>query len=235
MNGELIKTLVMANHILVQKGVLDSFGHISVRNPENTQRYFMSRSLAPRSVTADDILEYTLDNEPVAKTGVRHFLERPIHGCLYEARPDVMAICHNHDYGLLPFAITKRPLRPAIHMASVIGDEVQTWDIRDEFGETSLLVTTKDMGASLAKFLGKRPATLMRGHGSVVVGGSIPEMALIGYYLQVNAQIVLQSKNLGEVQYLSDEEIKLSAPLILAPAGRDRLWADWAQQASSQP
>jgi HCOMODA/2-hydroxy-3-carboxy-muconic semialdehyde decarboxylase len=122
-------------------------------------------------------------------------------------------------------------MRPAIHMASAIGEEVHTWDIREEFGETNLLVTTNEMGDSLAKFLGQRPAALMRGHGSVVVGRSIPEMVFIAYYLQVNAEVLLHARNLGKVEYLSADEVKLSAGLNLSPLAQERVWEDWVMQA----
>jgi HCOMODA/2-hydroxy-3-carboxy-muconic semialdehyde decarboxylase len=226
-----IETLVVANRILAQKGVLDSFGHVSARHPENPDRYLMSRARSARVVTKEDILEYSLDSKPIDSPGVQLFGERPIHGCIYRARPDVLAVCHNHAYGLLPFAITKTVMRPAIHMASAIGEEVPTWDIRDEFGETNLLVTTNGMGDALAKFLGKRPAALMRGHGSVVVGTSIPEMVFTAYYLQVNAEVLIQSQSLGKVHYLSPKEVKLSAALNLSALAQDRVWEDWVLQA----
>ena len=226
-----IEQLVVANRILALKGVLDSFGHISARHPEKPERYLMSRARSARVVEKEDILEYALDSKVVDSRGFRLFGERPIHGCIYRARPDVMAICHNHAYGLLPFAVTKRVMRPAIHMASAIGDEVHTWDIRDEFGETNLLVTTNEMGDSLAQFLGNRNAALMRGHGSVVAGKSIPEMVFIAYYLQINAEVLIHSEKLGEVQYLSREEVKLSTQLNLSPLAQERVWEDWVTQA----
>lgn len=230
-----IETLVIANRILAQKGVLDSFGHVSARHPENPERYLMSRARSARVVTKEDILEYSLDSKPIDSRGFRLFGERPIHGCIYRARPEVMAICHNHAYGLLPFAVTHTVMRPAIHMASVIGEEVHTWDIRDQFGETNLLVTTNEMGDSLASFLGNRTAALMRGHGSVVVGKSIPEMVFIAYYLQVNAEVLIHSQNLGKVQYLSSEEVKLSTALNLSPLAQERVWEDWVLQAGFAP
>lgn len=226
-----VEQLVIANRILAQKGVLDSFGHVSARHPENPYRYLMSRARSARVVEKDDILEYTLDSKAIDSRGFRLFGERPIHGCIYRARPDVMAVCHNHAYGLLPFAITNTVMRPAIHMASPIGEEVHTWDIRDEFGETNLLVTTNEMGDSLAKFLRDRSAALMRGHGSVVVGKSIPEMVFIAYYLQINAEVLLNAEKLGQVQYLSREEVKLSTELNLSPLAQERVWEDWVMQA----
>ena len=226
-----IDTLVIANRILAQKGVLDSFGHVSARDPENPGRYLMSRARSARVVTGEDILEYSLDNQVIDSRGFRLFGERPIHGCIYSARPDVMAICHNHAYGLLPFAVTKAVMRPAIHMASPIGEEVHTWDIRDQFGDTNLLVTTNEMGDSLATFLGNRSAALMRGHGSVVVGKSIPEMVFTSYYLQINAEVLIHSQSLGPIQYLSPQEVKLSAALNLSPLAQERMWEDWVLQA----
>jgi ribulose-5-phosphate 4-epimerase/fuculose-1-phosphate aldolase len=226
-----INTLVIANRILAQKGVLDSFGHLSARHPENPERYLMSRSRSAAVITNEDILEYSLDSQPIDSRGFQLFGERPIHGCIYRARPDVMAVCHSHTYGLLPFAVTKTVMRPAIHVASAMGQEVHTWDIRDQFGETSLLVNTNEMGHSLASFLGNRPAALMRGHGSVVVGKSIPEMVFIAYYLQINAEVLLHSQQLGKVQYLSPEEVKLSTAMNLSPLAQERVWEDWVLQA----
>ena len=226
-----IETLVIANRILAQKGVLDSFGHVSARHPDNPERYLMSRARSARVVTTEDILEYTLDSKPIEDRGLQLFGERPIHGRIYHARPDVMAICHNHAYGVLPFAVTNTVIRPAIHVASAIGEEVHTWDSRDQFGDTNLLVSTNEMGDSLAAFLGKRPAALMRGHGTVVVGKSIPEMVFISYYLQINAEVLIRSQSLGKVRYLSPEEVKLSAALNLSPLAQDRVWEDWVLQA----
>ncbi|HWF37487.1 MAG TPA: class II aldolase/adducin family protein [Candidatus Acidoferrales bacterium] len=226
-----IEQLVIANRILAQKGVLDSFGHVSARHPENSERYLMSRARSARVVEKEDILEYTLDSKAIDSRGFRLFGERPIHGCIYRARPDVMAVCHNHAYGLLPFAITNTVMRPAIHMASAIGEEVHTWDIRDEFGETNLLVTTNEMGDSLAGFLANRSAALMRGHGSVVVGRSIPEMVFIAYYLQINAEVLIHAEKLGKIEYLSPQEVKLSAELNLSPLAQERVWEDWVMQA----
>jgi ribulose-5-phosphate 4-epimerase/fuculose-1-phosphate aldolase len=226
-----IETLVIANRILAQKGVLDSFGHVSARHPDNPERYLMSRARSARVVTAEDILEYTLDSKPIDSRGAQLFGERPIHGCIYLARPDVMAVCHNHAYSLLPFAVTKAVMRPAIHVASAIGKEVLTWDIHDQFGETNLLVTTNEMGSSLAAFLGDRPVALMRGHGSVVVGKSIPEMVFTAYYLQVNAEVLVHSHALGTVQYLSPEEVELCTALNFSPLAQNRVWEDWVLQA----
>jgi ribulose-5-phosphate 4-epimerase/fuculose-1-phosphate aldolase len=226
-----IANLVIANRILAHKQVLDSFGHVSARHPQNPGRYLMSRSRAPRLVTKEDILEFSLDNKPVKDLGLPLFSERPIHGSIYQARPDVMAVCHNHAYGVLPFGITKTVMRPAIHVAAVIGPEVHTWDSRDKFGDTSLLVTTNEMGNSLAALLGSGRAVLMRGHGSAVAGTTIPEMVFTSYYLQVNAEVLVRSQALGKVQYLSPEEIRLTAAVNLSPLAQNRVWEDWAQQA----
>jgi ribulose-5-phosphate 4-epimerase/fuculose-1-phosphate aldolase len=228
--NEAISSLVIANRILAQKNVLDAFGHVSIRHPQNPERYFLSRTRSPRLVTKADIIEFSLDSQPVVDPGVRLFGERFIHGCVYQSRPDVMAVCHNHAYGLLPFAVTKTPMRPAIHMAALIGPEVPVWDIRDDFGDTNLLVTTNEIGKSLAARLGDRRAVLMRGHGSTVVGANVQEAVFASYYLQVNAEVVLQSQALGKVQYLSPEEVRLGSAMNLAPLSQERVWEDWVDQ-----
>jgi ribulose-5-phosphate 4-epimerase/fuculose-1-phosphate aldolase len=225
-----IADLTVANHILSFKGVLDSFGHISVRHPGDAGRYLMSRAKAPSQITKEDILEFTLDSTPVAQNGLPLYAERPIHGCIYQARPDVMAICHNHSRELLPFAVTKTPMRPAIHVAAAIGQKVPVWDIRDEFGDTNLLVSTNEMGHSLAHCLGNGRAALMRGHGSVVVGTTIRDAVFTSYYLQVNAAVLLESRGLGEVQFLSPGEVDLATEKRSMSMAQDRAWDEWIAQ-----
>ena len=228
---EVVAELVVANRIVAHLKVVDSFGHVTMRHPENPQRYLMSRSRAPGLVTASDILEFNLDSTPVDSRGMTMYVERPIHGTIYQARPDVMAVCHNHAHGLLPFAVTKTVMRPAIHTAAIIGAEVPVWDIRDEFGETNLLVVNNDMGHSLARCLGKGRAALMRGHGSVVAAKSLKEVVFAAHYLQVNAEVVLRGKALGNAQSLSPEEVKLAGALHDNPAVLGRVWEQWVLEA----
>src|SRR6516162_6139379 len=148
---DLIEDLVTANRILAREGVVDSFGHISVRHPDNPQRYLLSRSRAPDCIERDDIMEFTLDGTPVDPRGRAPYLERFIHGALYEARPDVMSVVHNHSESVIPFAVTGKKIKPIFHMGASIGHEVPVWDSHDRFGDTALLVENMDMGR--VKFL----------------------------------------------------------------------------------
>ena len=148
---DLIEELVTANRILAREGVVDSFGHISVRHPDNPQRYLLSRSRAPDCIERDDIMEFTLDGTPVDPRGRAPYLERFIHGALYEARPDVMSVVHNHSESVIPFAVTAKRIKPIFHMGASIGHEVPVWDSHDRFGDTALLVENMDMGE--VKFL----------------------------------------------------------------------------------
>jgi len=227
-----ISELVIANRIVAHLRLVDSFGHVTVRNPENPQRFFMSRARAPGLVTREDILEFDLDSTPVDLRGLRPYSERFIHGCLYKSRPDVMAICHNHAHELLPLAVTKTAARPVLHSASVIGHEVPVWDIRDHFGETSLLVTSNEMGESLAGVVGKGKAALMRGHGSVVTGKTVQETVFTTFYLRLNAEVMIKAMSMGAtITYLSPGEIDLSGELHNQPATQGRAWEDWCLQA----
>jgi ribulose-5-phosphate 4-epimerase/fuculose-1-phosphate aldolase len=227
-----ISELVIANRIVAHLRLVDSFGHVTVRNPENPQRFFMSRARAPGLVTKEDVLEINLDSTPVDLRGLRPYSERFIHGCLYKSRPDVMAICHNHAHELLPLAVTKTVTRPALHTASVIGHEVPVWDIRDQFGDTNMLVTTNEMGDSLAATLGKGNAALMRGHGSVVVGKSVQDTVFTTFYLRLNAEVVIKAMSMGgTVTYLSAGEIDQSGELHRLPSAQGRAWEDWCSQA----
>jgi len=224
--------LVIANRIVAHLRLVDSFGHVTVRNPENSQRFFMSRARAPGLVTKEDILEFHLDSTPVDLRGLRPYSERFIHGCLYKARPDVMAICHNHAHELLPMAVTKTVMHPALHSAAVIGQEVPVWDIRDQFGDTNMLVTTNEMGDSLAGTVGKGKAALMRGHGSVIVGKTVEDAVFTTFYLRLNAEVLIKAMSLGgTITYLSPGEIDRSGELHSQAAAQGRAWEDWCSQA----
>ena len=152
----LIEELVTANRILAREGVVNSFGHISVRHPDNPQHYLLSRSRAPDCIEAADIMEFTLEGDPVDARGRAPYLERFIHGALYEARPDVMSVVHNHSESVIPFGVTGRKIKPIFHMGASIGHEVPVWDSHDHFGDTALLVESMDMGRDLAKLMGRR-------------------------------------------------------------------------------
>src|ERR671935_1323072 len=165
--------LVAAYRILAEYGVIDAYGHVSLRSPSNAQRYYLARSLAPERVQPEDILEYDLDSNALDARGRESVTERFIHGEIYKARPDVAAVVHNHSPSVVPFSVTGVPMKPIYHMASFIGEGVPNFEIRDFEKGTDLLVKTPKLGAALAKTLGKSPASLMRGHGAVTVGENL--------------------------------------------------------------
>jgi ribulose-5-phosphate 4-epimerase/fuculose-1-phosphate aldolase len=227
-----ISELVIANRIVAHLRLVDSFGHVTVRNPENPQRFFMSRSRAPSLVTKEDILEFNLDSSPVDLRGFSPYKERFIHGALFKARPDVMAVCHNHAHELLPLAVTKTAMRPALHSASVVGHHVPVWDIRDEFGDTDMLVTSNEMGDSLARSVGQGRAALMRGHGSVIAGKSLRDVVFTTYYLRLNAEVLIKAMSMGkDITYLSAGEVDKSGELHSQSLSQGRAWEEWCLQA----
>jgi len=225
------RDLVIANRILAMEHVVDAYGHVSIRHPEDAGRFFVSRSLSPESVTMDDIVEYTLDGKAVSDTRPP-YLERFIHGALYEKRPDVNNVIHAHAESTLPFGLTATPLRPVIHMAGSIGGEIPVWDIADKFGNgTNLLVTNRDQGLDLADKLGRNKVVLMRGHGFSAVHAHLIGLITMSVYLPTNARVLLESLRLGHVRYMSDEEVAArfdNDPM--APAAR-RGWRLWAKKA----
>jgi ribulose-5-phosphate 4-epimerase/fuculose-1-phosphate aldolase len=229
---EAISELVTANRVIAHLKLVDSFGHITIRNPENPQRFFMSRSRAPSLVMKEDILEFNLDSSPVDLRGFSPYKERFIHGALYRARQDVISVCHNHAHELLPLAVTKTAMRPSLHSASVIGHEVPVWDISDEVGDTDLLVTSNEMGDSLARAVGKGKAALMRGHGSVIAGKSLRDAVFTTFYLRLNAEVLIKALSMGkEITYLSPSEVDMSGELHSQPLSQGRAWEDWCLQA----
>jgi ribulose-5-phosphate 4-epimerase/fuculose-1-phosphate aldolase len=223
-----LEDLVAAYRILAEYGVIDAYGHVSIRSPENPQRYFIARSLAPEIVQVDDIMEYDLNSNPGDTRGRESVRERFIHGEVYKARPDVMAVVHNHSPSVIPFSVTGVPMRPIYHMASFIGEGVPNFEIRDYEKGTDLLVKTPKLGAALAKTLGKSPASLMRGHGAVVVGENIARAVGRSVYLEQSAQLQMQAMALSDkITYLDDAEVKASVPV----QDYKRAWPLWREKA----
>src|SRR6267142_1488526 len=167
--------LVTANRILAREGVVDAFGHVSIRHPGVPDRYVMSRARAPECIEAGDVMEFTLDGAAIDPGGRQAYAERFIHGGVYESRPEIQAVVHHHSPSVIPFGVTGTPLRPVMHMCASIGTDVPIWDSRTTFGDTNLLVTNMDMARDLAAALGNRAVALMRGHGCVVAGRSLRE------------------------------------------------------------
>lgn len=234
---QLIEDLVAANRILADQGVVDGFGHVSVRHDKNANRYLISRSLAPALVTAEDLREYDLDSRPVnAPAGEDRYSEVFIHGEIYKARPDVQAVVHNHSPAVIPFGISGVPIQPVFHMSSFIGQGVPIFDIRKEMGEsTDMLVLDPGRGRALARVLGEHPAALMRGHGCVVVADALPLAVFRSIYLQVNASVQMQAMALSSnITYLTREEADLVQKLLWDRKRYLRAWDMWKQKAMGQ-
>jgi HCOMODA/2-hydroxy-3-carboxy-muconic semialdehyde decarboxylase len=223
--------LVLANRILANEGVIDAFGHVSIRHPRRPDRYFLARSRSPELVERGDLMEFDLDSRPIDQQDRTMYSERPIHGSIYRTRTDVMSVCHNHARSLIPFSVTGTPIRPVLHVAGGMGPEVPIWDIRDEFGDTNLLVTTAVLGDSLARTLGPHRVCLMRGHGAVVAAHDLKATVFISIYLMVNAALVREARELGEVTYLSDGEIRLTEQMNFMARSQNRAWEYWARRA----
>ncbi len=220
--------LVAAYRILAEHGVIDAYGHVSMRSPENPQRYYIARSLAPEIVQVEDIMEYDLDSRPLDERGRESVRERVIHGEIYKARPEVVAVVHNHSPSVIPFSVTGVPMRPIYHMASFIGDGVPNFEIRKVAKGTDLLVKTPKLGAALAKTLGKSSAALMRGHGSVTVGENIARAVGRSIYLEQSARLQMQAMTLAKkVTYLDAAEVKASSPV----QDYKRAWPMWREKA----
>lgn len=225
-----LKELVIANRILAHEEVLDAYGHVSMRHPDRPDRFFLACSRAPELVTLDDLMEYDLECNPIDQRGRMMVAERPIHGAVFAARPDVDAVVHNHAHDLIPFSVTESKLRPLFHMAASIGAEVPVWDIRDSFGDTDMLVRTMAQGNDLARTLGPRRVALMRGHGCVVAGSSMREAVVTAVYLMVNARMQDRAMAHGPIKFLSDGEIEKMFGAIMAPTSINRVWEYWARR-----
>jgi len=228
---EVFEELVTANHILAKEGVVDSFGHISIRHPDIPNHYILSCSRAPECIKLEDLMEFTLEGEPIDAKGRDPYLERAIHGSIYEARPEINAVVHNHSPNVIPFGVTNTCLKPLMHMAAGMGSDLPIWDSRTKFGDTTLLVTTMDMGRDLATILENNRAALMRGHGCVVVGKSVREVVFSSIYLEINAELQFKSTILGDITFLSNGEVDAILKRR-GPYTYERAWERWCRRAN---
>ncbi len=227
---DLIEELALANRILAHEGVLDAFGHVSARHPSDPGRYLLSRSRSPLLIEPDDILEFTLDSQPVRPPTGHLYAERVIHGCIYQARPDVMAVVHHHAPAIMPFAIAGKPVVPVFHLGGTMGEEAPFWDQHDEFGDTNLLVVKPEEGRSLARALGRHSAVMMNRHGATVVGSGLKEMVSRAIFMCQNAEYQLRAMTLGAPQPLHRGEVKLAGALSLLPNVVTRTWEYWSMR-----
>ena len=225
-----LEEIVTANRILAREGVVDSFGHVSARHPDNPQRFLLSRARAPERIEAADIMEFTLEGEPVDAHSRAPYLERFIHGGIFEARPDVHAVVHNHSPSVIPFGVTDKKLKPLLHMCANIGHEVSTWDSHDKFGDTALLVENVEMGRDLARAIGSDRTILMRGHGATIVGANVRQAVFISIYLEVNAKLQMQAMAMGDIKFLTAGEVDKVAART-GPYTINRAWENWCRRA----
>jgi HCOMODA/2-hydroxy-3-carboxy-muconic semialdehyde decarboxylase len=231
----LITELVIANRILAREDVVDAYGHVSVRHPDDPERFLLSCSRAPALVEPDDIMQFDLNSDAIDARGKTPYLERFIHGAIYAARPDVIAVVHAHAEDTLPFGIAPVRLKPVIHSGAFIGAEVPVWDIAKRFGDrTNLLVTTVPQGRDLAKTLGKNNVVLMRGHGFAAAARSLIDVVRMAVYLPRNARAQFRAMQLGRVRPLSKGEIQArTGGTGYKPDSPEtqRTWQYWAHRA----
>jgi ribulose-5-phosphate 4-epimerase/fuculose-1-phosphate aldolase len=230
-----IADLAAASRILAAQGVVDAFGHVSMRSSSAPNRYFMSRSLAPALVTPDDILEYDLDSNPLNADGRGSFLERFIHGEIYRARPDIQSVVHSHSPSVIPFGLVDVPMQAMFHNAAFIAAGVPVFDIREKFGATDMLVGSREKGVALAAIMGAKDVVLMRAHGSVACGPTLQTAVFRAVYTEVNARIqhwTAALKSGGNMASLDAEEGRL-ADAINETAGR-RAWDLWRSKVRAE-
>jgi ribulose-5-phosphate 4-epimerase/fuculose-1-phosphate aldolase len=225
----LVEDIVIANRILAAEGITDAYGHVSVRHPDRHDRYFLSRARSPQCIEAADIMEYALDGTPVDARGRSSYLERFIHGALYEMRADVGAVVHSHSLGTVPFGVGGETIRPMLHNCALIGAAVPIWDSAAAFGDTDLLVRDMGMGRDLARTVGAGTTALMRGHGSVVAERSLRRAVYVAIALETSARLQRETQRYDRARFLSPGEVEKCVRMIDAEDGRplqgiDRAW-----------
>ena len=226
----LIDDLVAASRILAQHEVVDAYGHVSARSDKRPDHFVMSRSLAPALVTAPDLMELDADSEPLPGDKRKGFLERYIHGEIYRARPEVMAVVHSHSASVIPFGATRTKLRPIYHMGSFLWSGTPVFEIRKVREQNDLLIRDRPLGKALAGTLAGCNCVLMRGHGMTVIGDSVPEAVFRAIYTEMNARLQLQATQLeGPIEFLSDEEGRRSSAANRGTL--ERPWELWKKKA----
>ena len=225
LDPQLIAGLVAANHILAHNGVLDSFGHVSIRDPRNPHRYLQMQAIAPRDVSAADLITFDLDSNAINARGRPVYRERYIHGEIYKVRLDVNAVVHSHSPGVIPFGVTEKPLRAIFHNGHFLGDGAPVWEIRKAAGEKNgMLVNTAELGKSLAATLGAGSVVLMRGHGDAVAGPDLKTTVFRAIYTEINARLQMQAVALGgPINFLNHFEQGKTQNV-------DRPWDMWRKQ-----
>jgi HCOMODA/2-hydroxy-3-carboxy-muconic semialdehyde decarboxylase len=219
--------LALANRILAHEGVLDAFGHVSIRHPSDPGRYLLARSRSPELIEPQDVLEFTLDSQPVVPPTAMLYGERVIHGCIYAARPDVNAICHLHSRSVMPFCISGVPLQPVDHLGATMGVTIPFWDQADEFGATDLIVAKPEEGRSLARALGSNWVVLMRRHGATVAGMTMQEMVFRSIFTCRNADLQRDAMALGSIRPMVPAEVDKAGAFNLEPRPIARAWEYW--------
>lgn len=227
--------LALANRIVANEGVIDAFGHVSMRHPDNPNRYLLSRSRAPELVTAEDFIEYDINSQPLRDPGVGQYSERVIHGEIYKARPEVNSVCHHHCPAFMPLLATGTDYMPIFHLGAVGGIRPPFWDQRDEFGDTNMLVVKPEEGASLARALGKHWMVLMMRHGVTVAGTSVRDCVFRSVYSARNAEYQVLALTIGsEIATLSPGETKLAGQISAKTTGLMRSWEYWSMRIANK-
>ncbi|MGB6273163.1 MAG: class II aldolase/adducin family protein [Pseudolabrys sp.] len=227
--------LALANRIVANEGVIDAFGHVSMRHPDNPNRYLLSRSRAPELVTAEDFIEYDINSQPLRDPGVGQYSERVIHGEIYKARPEVNSVCHHHCPAFMPLLATGTDYMPIFHLGAVGGIRPPFWDQRDEFGDTNMLVVKPEEGASLARALGKHWMVLMMRHGVTVAGTTVRDCVFRSVYSARNAEYQVLALTIGsEIATLSPGETKLAGQISAKTTGLMRSWEYWSMRIANK-
>ncbi|MCP5143976.1 MAG: class II aldolase/adducin family protein [Gammaproteobacteria bacterium] len=236
---ELKATLVSANRILVHHDIVDGFGHVSARLPDNPERFLLARRKAPGLVTADDIIEFDLSGEPVVEKHAPTFLERFIHSEIYAARPDVNSVVHSHSPLMVAMSVAGQgAFRPVCHTCGFLGEGTPLFEIRKVAGDaTNLLISSRELGKALAETLADAGVVLMRGHGTTAVGASVQQAVYRAVYSEINARVQLSAQQMGVPEFLTPAEAKACEGTSSLQV--ERTWAYWldliGQGRASQP
>ena len=226
-----IDALVTCNHILANEGIFeDGYGHVSIRDPDNADRFLMASAVAPSVVTAADIMDYDLSGEPLDRQDRIIYNERYIHSEIYAARPEVNSIVHSHAPAVIPFGVVDVPLRGLFHIAHFLSKGAPVFDLSAVEGQpTNALITNPNRGKALAEAFGEAPVILMRGHGYTVVASTLEMATQRAIVTMINARVQTTVLSIAEgrpITYFSPEEGALFGGQSTGSGAR-RSWDMW--------
>lgn len=232
--------LIRANHILHAHGLVDAFGHISIRDPNDSTRYIIAAydPGAPALVKSHDdfILYHVEDSSPYDASAPQGYAERYIHGEVFRRLPEAMCVVHSHSEAVIPFTLAGQHVTPVFHMAGFMGAAPLPVYIAP--AGSDMLIKNSELGTALASHLSPEvPVVLQHKHGFTTFGGSVEEAVYRAVYTQTNCRLLGKALELagerGGVEFLTKEECNACSEMNKKT--QDKAFRLWLREVQVNP